>query len=339
MQKRLVIVILNWNGQKLLEQFLPILLSHLPDFAEVIIADNASTDGSVNFLNMHYPELRLIQNKENYGFAKGYNVALKQVDAEYYCLLNSDIEVTENWLFPIMDLLDSQSDVAAVQPKLLSYGEKGKFEYAGASGGFIDKYGYPFCRGRVFDTIEADENQYDNAIDVFWASGAALFVRSHVYWQVGGLDDDFFAHMEEIDLCWRIKNAGYRIMVEPQSVIYHVGGGTLPKQNPFKTYLNFRNNHFLLIKNLPRHRLFPTFWVRLILDNVAALSFLFKGNGKDFAAVYKAHAAVVKQYARMRKKRSGGNHSAYKDVSQTPCLVAYHLRNQKYFNGTCFEKK
>lgn len=339
MEKRLAIVILNWNGRRLLEQFLPTLLSFIPDFAEVIIADNASTDDSIDFLKMNHPTIRIIQNSENYGFAKGYNLALQQVDAEYYCLLNSDIEVTENWVLPVMELLDSHPEIAAVQPKLRSYMEREKFEYAGASGGFMDKYGYPFCRGRVFDTVEIDENQYDTSIDIFWATGAALFVRRSVYWEVGGMDDDFFAHMEEIDLCWRIKNAGYRIVVEPKSLIYHVGGGTLPKQNPFKTYLNFRNNHFLLIKNLPRHRLFPTLMVRLLLDNVAALSFLLKGNGKDFAAVYRAHAAVVKQYAKMKKKRSGENFLAYKDVSQLPCLVAYYLKKQKYFNGIHFVKK
>lgn len=339
MDKRLALVILNWNGKKLLEQFLPSLLTHVPDYAEVIIADNASSDDSISFLQANYPQLRIIQNDQNYGFAKGYNVALQHVDAELYCLLNSDIEVNSQWIEPIMDVFDSHPDVAAVQPKLRSFYEREKFEYAGAAGGFIDKYGYPFCRGRVFDTVEVDENQYDNPIDIFWATGAALFVRSNVYWEVGGMDDDFFAHMEEIDLCWRIKNRGYRISCEPKSVIYHVGGGTLPKQNPFKTYLNFRNNHYLLLKNLPSKRLLPTYFVRLFLDNAAAFSFLLKGNFGDFKAVYKARFAVIKNFKMMKGKRKGAQFSAYKDVFRIPCLIAYHLKNQKYFNGIHFEKK
>ena len=334
--QKLAIVILNWNGKKFLEQFLPPLLDRTPEWASIIVADNASTDDSVDFLRTFYPNIRIIQNDVNYGFAKGYNVALRQVNADYYCLLNSDIEVTEGWVEPIIARMEADAQIAAVQPKIRSYHQQELFEYAGASGGFIDLYGYPFCRGRVFDTIEKDNHQYDNAMDVFWATGAALFVRSNVYHQLGGLDDDFFAHMEEIDLCWRIKNQGYRVMIEPQSVVFHVGGGSLPKNNSFKTYLNFRNNHFLLIKNLPKYRLIPTFLVRLVLDNVAAFSFLFQGHMKDFMAVYKAHCDVVKQYKKFKNKRCNQSFDAYKDVYHHAILVQYYLKKNHYFNGTKF---
>lgn len=339
MRKRLAIVILNWNGKHLLEKFLPILLAHTPADAEVVVADNASTDSSIEFLQQHYPQLRTICNDQNYGFAKGYNLALSQVDADNYCLLNSDIEVTAGWVEPILHLLDTQSDVAAVQPKVLSYTDRNRFEYAGAAGGFLDRYGYPFCRGRVFETIEQDEQQYDTVADIFWATGAALFVRSNVYWEVGGLDDDFFAHMEEIDLCWRMKNRGYRIVAEPHSTIYHVGGGTLNKENPFKTYLNFRNNHYLLLKNLPKVRLLPTFLVRCVLDNVAALHFLLQGHPHDFCAVYRAHFAVLKTFRKMLQKRKDQPLSAYVSLCQESCLVAYHLKHKRYFNGSFFVKK
>lgn len=333
---KLAIVILNWNGRDFLEKFLPALVARTPDWAEIVVADNASTDDSVSFLREYYPNIRLILNEENYGFAKGYNVALAQLDAEYFCLLNSDIEVTEGWVEPVLELMERDRRVAAVQPKIRSFHQRDAFEYAGASGGFLDKYGYPFCRGRVFDTVEIDHGQYDNAIDIFWATGAALFVRSDVYKSVGGFDDDFFAHMEEIDLCWRIKNLGYRIMVEPRSVVFHVGGGTLPKSNAFKTFLNFRNNHYLLIKNLPRKRFIPTFIVRLILDNVAALSFLLKGNGKDFCAVYKAHKAVLQNYKKIKIKRLNHSFTAYHDIEKCPVLIAYHLLRKHRFDGDKF---
>ena len=246
---KLAIVILNWNGKRFLEQFLPVLEQYLPEYAEIVVADNASSDGSVAFLKEAHPSVRVLEHTENEGFARGYNHAFEHVEAEYYCLLNSDIEVTPHWIEPIIEQMDSDERIAAVQPKLLSYHDRGRFEYAGASGGFVDKYGYPFCRGRVFSNVEDDHGQYDNEMDIFWASGAALFVRSDVYRTMGGLDPDFFAHMEEIDFCWRIKNAGYKIKVNPKSVVYHIGGGTLPKNNSFKTYLNFRNNLFLLLKS------------------------------------------------------------------------------------------
>ncbi len=342
MRLKLAIVILNWNGRKFLEQFLQNLIAQTPDWAEVVVADNASTDDSIPFLQSHFPNVRIIQNDKNYGFAQGYNVALAQLDCDFYCLLNSDIEVAPHWVEPVIALMESDSRIAAVQPKIRSFYDREKFEYAGAAGGFIDKYGYPFCRGRVFNTVEVDEGQYDTAMDVFWATGAALFVRSDVYRELGGLDDDFFAHMEEIDLCWRIKNHGYRIVIEPKSVVYHVGGGTLPKENAFKTFLNFRNNHFLLLKNLPKRRLFPTLCVRIILDNVAAFAFLLQGHTKDFTAVYKAHFALLKQYKQFSAKRKASEakaFAAYEDVYHGSILVNYHLKRQHYFNGTQFLKK
>lgn len=333
---KLAIVILNWNGRSFLEKFLPSLLAQTPDYASVIVADNASTDDSIHFLKNNYPSVRLIQNDQNYGFAGGYNIALQQVDADYYCLLNSDIEVAPNWVEPVMAVLDSDPTIAAVQPKLISFADRTKFEYAGAAGGFIDKYGYPFCRGRIFDTLESDEGQYDKPIDIFWASGAALFVRSDVYHSLGGLDADFFAHMEEIDLCWRIKNSGFRIVCEPHSTVYHVGGGTLPKNNSFKTFLNFRNNHFLLLKNLPKRRLLPTFIMRILLDNVAAFVFLLQRHPKDFTAVYKAHFAVIKQFRKIKAKRAGQKFSAYQDVCRLPILFQYHLIRKRSFDGKSF---
>ncbi len=336
---KLAIVILNWNGRKFLEQFLPSLLARTPQWAEIIIADNASTDDSLAFMAETYPDIRIIRNDKNYGFATGYNVALAQVEAEYYCLLNSDIEVAEGWVEPVIELLDSDPQIAAVQPKILSFSDRQHFEYAGACGGYLDKYGYPFCRGRVFGTIEKDNGQYDTRADIFWATGAALFVRSSVYRALGGLDDDFFAHMEEIDLCWRIRNHGYRIVAEPRSVVFHVGGGTLPKNNSFKTFLNFRNNHYLLIKNLPAKRLLPTFLMRLLLDNVAAFTFLLQGHGKDFTAVYKAHFEIIKNYKRFKTKRAGQPFDAFRDIWQTPILVEYHLKGRHFFDGKSFLKK
>ncbi len=333
---KLAIVILNWNGKSFLEKFLPSLVARTPEWAEIVVADNASTDDSVEFLRTSYPSIRQILNDKNYGFAEGYNRALEQIDAEYFCLLNSDIEVSENWVEPVMELLERDGRIAAVQPKIRSYAQRGKFEYAGAAGGFIDKLGYPFCRGRVFDTVENDNGQYDTAIDIFWATGAALFVRADVFREVGGLDNDFFAHMEEIDLCWRIKNRGYRILVEPRSVVFHVGGGTLPKNNSFKTYLNFRNNHFLLIKNLPSRRLFPTAIARILLDNVAAFTFLLQGHPGDFSAVYKAHWNILKNYKTFKNKRIGQPFAAYCDVQKRSILFTYHLGRKRHFDGNKF---
>jgi GT2 family glycosyltransferase len=253
------VVILNWNGRNFLETFLPSVLEYSARCADVIVADNASTDDSVAFLQEHYPQIRIIEHPKNGGFSKGYNDALKQIDAEYYILLNSDVEVTPNWITPVIEMMDADPSIAACQPKLRSFEDRSQFEYAGAAGGFIDAYGYPFCRGRIFDVLEEDRGQYDDACEVFWATGACLFVRADLYHALGGLDEDFFAHMEEIDFCWRLKNNGHKVMYCPDSTVYHVGGGALPKSSPRKTYLNFRNNLALLVKNLPSKRLG---WVR-----------------------------------------------------------------------------
>lgn len=330
---KLAVVILNWNGKRYLETFLTPLLKSLPSYAEVIIADNNSTDDSLMFMQKNYPSVRVIKNPTNQGFAEGYNTALKQVDAEFYCLLNSDIEVSERWIEPIVECFEQNPDIAIIQPKLLSYSEKDMFEYAGASGGFIDKYGFPFCRGRVFGVLEKDLGQYDSPMDVFWATGAAMFVRSKVYHRLGGLDSDFFAHMEEIDFCWRVKNQGYRICVVPQSIVYHVGGGTLPKNNSFKTYLNFRNNLYLLQKNLPQNRVFITFFVKFFLDQIAAFFFLLQGNSKDFVAVYRAMFHFWKNKEQMKQKRGVISEQAFAHTYPKSIVWAHYFLRKKYFDG------
>ncbi|MCQ2283302.1 MAG: glycosyltransferase family 2 protein [Bacteroidales bacterium] len=333
---KLAIVILNWNGKRYLEQFLPTLIQYLPDYAEVVVADNASTDDSIAFLQEKYPGIRLLRNSSNEGFAKGYNTALQQVEAKYYCLLNSDIEVTAHWIEPIIEMMDANETIAAAQPKLLSYYKRDEFEYAGAAGGFVDKYGYPFCRGRLFSNVEKDHGQYDSVIDVFWATGAALFVRSDVYRTMGGLDPDFFAHMEEIDFCWRIKNAGYKIKINPASVVYHIGGGTLPKNNSYKTYLNFRNNLFLLLKNLPDERLARTFVVKFFLDQVAAFFFLCQGHFKDFIAVYKAMHSFYNNYKICKAKRNTLPKLAYEDTYPKSIVFLHYIKHKKVFDGQSF---
>lgn len=289
---KVAIVILNWNGQAMLEKYMPSVLQYSKDEATVYVADNASTDQSMEMLRQHFPGVKLIQLEKNWGFAEGYNKALKQVDAEYYLLLNSDIEVTHHWLTPMTEYLDNHPDVAACQPKLLSIFDKDRFEYAGASGGYLDHFGYPFCRGRIFETVEEDNGQYDYATDILWATGAALMIRSKDYWEAGGLDGRFFAHNEEIDLCWRLRIRGRRIVCLPESYVYHVGGGTLPKGNPMKTFLNFRNNLTMLYKCLPDKDLKSVMRWRWWLDYLAAWEMLIlKRNVGDFKAVYRARRA------------------------------------------------
>lgn len=292
---KLSIVILNWNGSDMMKKYLPTVIKHSQKDAKVIVADNASSDDSIEMLKKDFPEVEIITLDKNYGFAEGYNQALKQVDSEYYLLLNSDVEVTENWLKPLLKYMDKHQDVAACQPKLLSIFDKDSFEYAGASGGFIDKLGYPFCRGRVFDTVEKDKGQYDDVTEVSWATGACLMIRSKDYWNVGALDGRFFAHNEEIDLCWRLNLYGHKIVCIPESKVYHVGGGTLPKSNPMKTYLNFRNNLTMLYKNLPEEELKSAMRLRWILDYTAAWKTLIVDkNIGDFKAIYKARRAFKK---------------------------------------------
>ena len=289
-QKRnIAVVILNWNGQKWLEKFLPTVIEK-SSVANIYIADNASTDNSISFIKDNFPLVKIIQNQLNEGYAKGYNDALKGLKEKYFVLLNSDIEVTDNWIEPIINLMKENTNVSACQPKILNYNDKDSFEYAGASGGYIDILGYPFTRGRIFDEIEADNNQYNDIKEIFWASGACLFVRAEHFNEVNGFDNDFFAHQEEIDLCWRLKIKGYQVMVCPDSVVYHVGGGTLDDSSPFKTYLNFRNNLFMLTKNLNFFSLLITLYFRLPLDGIAALTLLKKKNGFwHLLAVLRAH--------------------------------------------------
>lgn len=301
--KKVAVVILNWNGKDFLEKFLPSVTKFNNDFTDIIVADNASTDDSINFIKNNYPTVKLIINDKNYGFAKGYNEALKHVDSEYAVLLNSDVEVTQNWIEPIIELMDADKTIAACQPKIRDYNNPKYFEYAGAAGGFIDYLGYPFCRGRIFNHLEEDKGQYDDVTEIFWATGACMFVRMELYNKVGGLDDFFFAHMEEIDLCWRFKNLGYKIMYIPNSIVYHVGGGTLNKIKPQKTFLNYRNNLFLLHKNLsPKIRNW-TLLQRLVLDGVAGIKLLLEGKPKHTLAIIKAHFAFYKNIKQNKNKR------------------------------------
>ena len=292
---KVAVVILNWNGEAMLRRFLPTVVRYSCDEAEIWVADNASDDASVQLLREHFPSVRLIQLDKNYGFAEGYNRALAQIEAEYYVLLNSDVEVTHHWLTPLVEYMDAYPDVAACQPKLLSEANRDYFEYAGASGGFIDRYGYPFCRGRIFNTVEEDNGQYDYIIDILWATGACMLIRSADYREAHGLDGRFFAHNEEIDLCWRLRQRGRRIVCIPESEVYHVGGGTLPKSNPTKTFLNFRNNLTMLYKNLPDGELKGVMRVRRVLDYVAALKMLVADRSwADFKAVVKARRAFYR---------------------------------------------
>jgi GT2 family glycosyltransferase len=290
------VVILNWNGKKYLEQFLPALLASSYPNKRIIVADNASTDLSVQFLQEYFPTVEIIINSTNEGFAKGYNTALKKIESEYYVLLNSDVEVTPQWMEPVIRLMQDYPTIGACQPKIRSYSNGRQFEYAGACGGWIDKLGYPFSRGRVFDEVEEDNGQYDSVQPCFWASGAALFVRSKLYHGLGGFDEYFFAHQEEIDFCWRLQMAGYKVYVQPGSVVYHVGGGTLSKENNFKVFLNFRNNLVMLAKNLPFGETIWKIPLRFALDAAAAWKGLAGGNTGYFTAICKAHVQFIKWY-------------------------------------------
>jgi GT2 family glycosyltransferase len=285
---KVAIVILNWNGAEMLRKYLPSVIDYSRDDATIYVADNASTDDSLKVLQEEFNECKLILLDKNWGFADGYNKSLEQIDAEYYFLLNSDVRVTHHWLTPLIEFMDNHSEVAACQPKILSEWDNDYFEYAGACGGFIDKYGYPFCRGRIFDVVEEDNAQYDYNQSIFWATGAAMMIRSVDYKNVGGLDGRFFAHNEEIDLCWRLRSAGRKIYCIPESIVYHVGGGTLPKSNSRKTFLNFRNNLLMLYKNVDEKELRHVMFIRYILDYVAAYWALIHGNLGDFKAIYRA---------------------------------------------------
>jgi len=332
------IVILNWNGENYLKQFLPQLIKNtqLTD-VEIIVADNASTDNSMTVLRESFPAIKTILLDKNYGFAGGYNKALAQIDADYYVLLNSDVEVTANWLEPLINYMNEHEEVAACQPKILSYFQRTHFDHAGAAGGFIDRFGFPFCRGRIFGEVEEDKGQYDSIVDVFWATGACMLVRSKLYWKVGGLDDDFFAHMEEIDLCWRIKSRGYRIIAIPESTVFHIGGGTLDMENPHKTYLNFRNNLLLLYKNLPSQTLKKTMFWRYFFDYLAAFQLLLTGKPRNARSVFKARS----DYKRMRpdfteRRKENILYSTrpnQPDILQKSVVFEYYLKGKKTFKA------
>ena len=299
---KVAIAILNWNGKNWLEKFLPNVILHSQN-ADIYVIDNASTDDSVDFIQSHFPEVKIVQNSINSGFAGGYNEGLKKIDAEIYCLLNSDVEITENWQKPVLELFEKNQNIAAIQPKILAYHRKNFFEFAGAGGGLIDNLGYPYCRGRIFDEIEEDKGQYNDETEIFWASGCCLFIRSKDFWAENGFDERFFAHQEEIDLCWRLKNSGKKIFYTGKSTVYHVGGGTLNKENPQKTYLNIRNNLSMLLKNLPFPKLIWLIFFRLCLDGIAGLYFGYKNGPAHLWAVVRAHFVFYAQLPETIKRR------------------------------------
>jgi hypothetical protein len=325
MKSKAAVVILNYNGKEYLTRFLPALLQHSKH--PVFVADNASTDGSLAWLKTHYPEVKTLALKRNYGYAGGYNEALSSIQTDYYALVNSDVEVAPDWLDVLVGFLDQQEQYAAVQPKIMDYSYRDQFEYAGASGGFIDSLGYPYCRGRIFDHIEKDQGQYDSVIDVDWTSGACMVIRSEVFHQLGGFDAGFFAHMEEIDLCWRIRARGMKLACVPQSVVYHVGGGTLTHTSPFKTYLNFRNNLSLLIKNLPTSQWMWKIPLRMVLDGMAALKLFFDLSPAHFFAVIRAHGSFYRRVASDYRKRGVSLSSRRGSV-----LWAYYIKRLKRFS-------
>jgi GT2 family glycosyltransferase len=327
--KNIAVVILNWNGQKLLEQFLPAVLRYSHE-ATIYVADNASTDDSIAFIRNQFPQITIIQNQCNFGFAQGYNEALKRLQEPYLALVNSDIEVTENWLAPIEKLLINQPEVAIIQPKILDYKDKIKFEYAGAAGGFIDRLGYPFCRGRLFNTLETNEEQYNDTLPIFWASGACFFIRSAVFESLQGFDEDFFAHQEEIDLCWRAKNLGHEIVYCPDSIVYHLGGATLQEGNPRKTYLNFRNSLCMLTKNLPTASLFPILFLRLVLDGFAGIQFLLQGKGKQCWAIVQAHFGFYGLFLKMWGKRGAQQQKKYYKINSI--VFRYFIVKQRKYS-------
>lgn len=325
--KKIAVVILNWNGKKLLEQFLPSVIQYSQE-ATIYVADNASTDDSVSFIKANYPTIKIINNSGNYGYAKGYNEALQFVEEEIYALVNSDIEVTENWLQPILELFNDEK-VAIAQPKILDYKNKKLFEYAGAAGGFIDKYGFPFCRGRVFETLEEDKGQYNDIIDIFWATGACMFIRKKVFRELNGFDADFFAHQEEIDLCWRAHNKGYITKYCGISTVYHVGGATLKTGSPMKTFLNFRNSLWMMLKNLPTEKLFPVLFLRLILDGIAGIKFLAEGKPKHLWAVLKSHFYFYCYLVKYLKKRDLIQQENYYKIKSV--VYRYFIKNGRIF--------
>jgi len=331
---KVAVVILNWNGVNHLRQFLPSVLSSVYSNLEIIVGDNASTDNSVQFLQQEYPSIKILENDANYGFTGGYNKILERVEADYYILLNSDVEVAPGWIMPVIELMESDPLIAAAAPKIRAYNQKDHFEHAGAAGGFIDSYGYPFCQGRMFYEIEEDRGQYQQSKEVFWATGAALFIKKKCWDEAGGFDDRFFAHMEEIDLCWRLKNLGYKVAYCADAEVYHVGGGTLSANNPYKTYLNFRNNLIILQKNLPISDAYSRIFIRMCIDFIAWIHFLLQGK-TDFAfAINKAHYHFLKSLSANAKKRTAKQISFQKHVGQYPSSIvyAYFIKKIKFFS-------
>ena len=334
---KIAVVILNWNGRQMLEKYLPTVLEHSRSAATVYVADNASTDDSVDFLKRQFPEVKIITLEKNWGFAEGYNQALRQVESEFYVLLNSDVEVTRDWLVPLAEYMEAHEEVCACQPKLLSVADKGAFEYAGACGGYLDRLGYPFCRGRIFDTVERDGGQYDSPAEILWATGACMMIRAKDYWEADGLDGKFFAHNEEIDLCWRLRLRGRKLVCLPQSRVYHVGGGTLPKGNPMKTYLNFRNNLLMLYKNLPERELRGVMCWRWFLDYLAAWQTLIVNrNWGDFKAIYRARRDFRRRLPEYKNVRARVQESRVAETGSVrmkySLLWQYYVRGRKHFS-------
>ncbi|WP_316811885.1 glycosyltransferase family 2 protein [Pedobacter heparinus] len=328
------VVILNWNGKALLEQFLPSVVQSVYPNLQLIVGDNASTDDSVAFVKASYPQIKVIENDHNYGFAAGYNKLLEQVEADYYILLNSDVEVPANWIQPVIEAMEADVSIAAAQPKIKWQKDKRSFEYAGAAGGYLDLHGYPFCRGRLFDTIETDSGQYNDQKEIFWASGAALFIKSKCWKESSGLDPDFFAHMEEIDLCWRLKNLGYKVIYCPAAEVYHLGGSTLSAENPYKTYLNFRNNLVTMQKNLPLNDAYSRIFIRMAIDFVAWLNFLLKGKTQMAWAINKAHYHFLINLSKNGAKRTNQQIRFQKHSGQYPSSIiwAYFIKKIRIFS-------
>ncbi|THV58302.1 glycosyltransferase family 2 protein [Flagellimonas alvinocaridis] len=327
---KVAVVILNWNGEALLKRFLPSVINH-SEGADIYVVDNASTDGSVAFIKQHYPTIGIVQNDLNGGFAKGYNDGLKSIDADIFCLLNSDVEVTPDWLTPIIKIFNTQQDIAIIQPKILDLKQKDHFEYAGAAGGFIDMLGYPFCRGRIFQALEKDTGQYNDVKEIFWATGACMFIRRNVFESLNGFDEDYFAHQEEVDLCWRAKNAGHKILYVGHSHVFHLGGSTLKNMNPKKTFLNFRNSLYSITKNLPRKKAFPIIFMRLVLDGIAALRFIFQLKFNHCLAILRAHISFYGNFRKMYKKREKANF-ILKYHTTTSIVWSHFVHQIKNFN-------
>lgn len=327
---KVAVVILNWNGEALLKRFLPSVINH-SEGADIYVVDNASTDSSVAFIKQHYPTIGIVQNDLNGGFAKGYNDGLKSIDADIFCLLNSDVEVTPDWLTPIIKIFNTQQDIAIIQPKILDLKQKDHFEYAGAAGGFIDMLGYPFCRGRIFQALEKDTGQYNDVKEIFWATGACMFIRRNVFESLNGFDEDYFAHQEEVDLCWRAKNAGHKILYVGHSHVFHLGGSTLKNMNPKKTFLNFRNSLYSITKNLPRKKAFPIIFMRLVLDGIAALRFIFQLKFNHCLAILRAHISFYGNFRKMYKKREKANF-ILKYHTTTSIVWSHFVHQIKNFN-------